>query len=261
VQKLDPLTVVFTTKDVSAPFLQNLTLPLLPEHAWKGVAPENFAASPLNLKPLGSGAFAIREVEKNSDGSFKRMTLASFAGSPKNPKLDAIVLVFYNSNEELRQGYLGQEVTTVGMNAGDSLTGLSEEQAMRSALPQYQAVFLNVKSPAFSDPSARTALRMITNSKKITESAWGNRARPITIPPLGLVNDTIAADPTSLADAEVLLNKNGWIKQASGVRSKGAVRLNITLLTSDSPSFRVADDRQRNTHAVHPVNEAFPIFN
>jgi peptide/nickel transport system substrate-binding protein len=77
--------------------------------------------------------------------------------------------------------------------------------------------------------------------KKITEAAWGKRARSVTEPPLGLLDSQVqTAHTPAVAEAVALLNKGGWELQADGLRHKGAVTLRLTLLTSDSPSFRVA---------------------
>lgn len=242
VQKLDPLTVVFVTKDVSGPFVHNLTVPLLPEHAWKNVSAESYASSPLNLQPLGSGPFAIRQIEKNPDGGTKRMALGSYAGYPHKSKLDGITLVFYNNIDELKQGYIAQEISSMGLGTNEVVTEPTGNnvRTVRVALPQYQAIFLNTKSPGLSEVEVRRALALVVDSKALTEAAWGKRARPISIPPLGLVQGEPILLAVNSAEANSLLDKAGWVKQANGIRTKGAVTLSINLVTSDSASFVVA---------------------
>ncbi len=242
VQKLDPLTVVFVTKDVSGPFIQNLTVPLLPEHAWKNVSSESYASSPLNLQPLGSGPFAIRQIEKNPDGSTKRMALASYAGHPLRSRLDGITLVFYTNVDDMRQGYAAQEISSMGLATNDVASEPTgpNVRTFRVALPQYQAVFLNTKSPGLSEVEVRKALALVVDSKALTDAAWGKRARAITAPPLGLVTSEPILSSINSSEANALLDKAGWVKQANGIRSKGAVTLSIKLLTSDTASFVVA---------------------
>lgn len=242
VQKLDPLTVVFITKDVSGPFIQNLTVPLLPEHAWRNVTSDSYASSPLNLQPLGSGPFAIRQIEKNPDGSTKRMALASYAGHPLRSRLDGITLVFYANVDDMRQGYAAQEISSMGLATNDVASEPTgpNVHTFRVPLPQYQAIFLNTKSPGLSEPEVRKALALVVDSKALTDAAWGKRARAITAPPLGLVTTEPVLSSINSTEANILLDKAGWIKQANGIRSKGAATLSIKLLTSDTASFVVA---------------------
>ena len=110
----------------------------------------------------------------------------------------------------------------------------------RVALPQYQAIFLNTKSPGLSESEVRKALALVVDSKALTDAAWGKRARAITTPPLGLVTNEPVLSSINSTEANVLLDKAGWVKQANGIRSKGAVTLSIKLLTSDTASFVVA---------------------
>src|SRR3989338_3344791 len=63
VEKLDDYTLKFTTREVSGPFLNNLTLPILPQSLWGKVLPANFPLSELNLKAVGTGPFAVKEIK------------------------------------------------------------------------------------------------------------------------------------------------------------------------------------------------------
>ena len=68
VSKPDENTVVFSLKKPFAPFIDNLTLGILPKHIWKNVSDEEFSFSQFNSLPTGSGPYKISTVERNSGG-------------------------------------------------------------------------------------------------------------------------------------------------------------------------------------------------
>ena len=92
VAKVDDLTVRFTNATVSAPFLTNFTVGILPEHIWQNVAAGDFATSPSNLEPVGSGPFA--PTEKDVAGATGSTTSYTFSANPLywngRPYIDAL---------------------------------------------------------------------------------------------------------------------------------------------------------------------------
>ncbi len=249
VQKIDALTVVFATKDTSGPFVHNLTLPLLPEHVWKNIPAENFSSNALNMKPLGNGPFAIKQIENNPDGTVKRMVLASFANYPRKPHLDTLTIVFYPNADGLRQGYIAKEFQNFGIATNDNLDipeNTSTTQ-LHIALPQYQALFLNTANPKLADVAVRQALRLAIDSAHVTETAWPTKADSIYNPPLGLRTSSEAIPKGDVEAAEILLDKAGWTKKANGIRSKGKISLDLHIVTSDAPSFINAGQLIANT--------------
>ena len=53
-EKVDSLTIKLTLEKPHAPFIQNLTLGILPKHLWEDVPAAHFILSPLNQTPIGS---------------------------------------------------------------------------------------------------------------------------------------------------------------------------------------------------------------
>ncbi|MBU1110051.1 hypothetical protein KKB83_00270 [Patescibacteria group bacterium] len=55
IEKVDDIHLKLTLKDTFSPFLENLTLGILPAHLWQNINLEDLTRHPLNLKPVGSG--------------------------------------------------------------------------------------------------------------------------------------------------------------------------------------------------------------
>ena len=68
IEKIDNYKLLFKLKNKYAQFLNNLTLPMLPEHIWANVKPINFALSEFNIKPIGSGPYQFKKFQKDALG-------------------------------------------------------------------------------------------------------------------------------------------------------------------------------------------------
>ena len=60
--------IQFILKKPYTPFIQNLTLGILPEHLWQNVDSEAFPFSEFNFNPIGSGPFKIKEIKTDKGG-------------------------------------------------------------------------------------------------------------------------------------------------------------------------------------------------
>ena len=61
-----------------APFLENATLGILPKHLWENLDANQFALSPLNLEPIGSGPYKVENIRRDRDGLPIYYSLGSF---------------------------------------------------------------------------------------------------------------------------------------------------------------------------------------
>lgn len=243
VQAINDQTIIFTTKEESGPFLHNLTVGLLPEHIWHGVAAENFTTTGLNLTPLGNGPYAVRQVENAPSKKVNKILLDSFANFPRPPFLDGVTVTFYETQDEINKAFSGQEISALGVGLADSFpdTPGNLQNSTRMSIPQYQAVFLNIKKSILASPQVREALLLSLSSEDITQAAWPNHATAIGGTPLG-ENDFTNTAPTApdLVKADELLTAAGWKKTISGIRAKGKTELTLNLVTPNTPAFTTA---------------------
>jgi len=68
VEKLGTHVVRFNLKSPYEPFLQNLTLKIIPKHIWENIESRNFLSADYNLKPIGTGPYLFNSLEKNKQG-------------------------------------------------------------------------------------------------------------------------------------------------------------------------------------------------
>jgi peptide/nickel transport system substrate-binding protein len=68
VERVSENQVKFILKQPYSPFIENLTLGILPKHIWENLDEEQFQASLFNTEPIGSGPYEISKLKRNSGG-------------------------------------------------------------------------------------------------------------------------------------------------------------------------------------------------
>ncbi len=244
VEKIDDYTILFTNKDISGPFVQNLTQPILSKSLWQNVPAENFALSQDNLEAIGTGPYLIKEIKKMSSGKIRSISLESFSHYYQNkPNLDTVLLVFYDTYEDLINALHSKSISGFGFIPFDRNLYLDKNnknlRILELPLPQYQAVFFNLGNKVLADRNVRKALNSATNKTDILNQVYNGSGRTIDGPLLpeqiGFKETTQSPDAqNSLAVAEAALDTAGWkLNSQTGLRTKNNLPLELTLSTND----------------------------
>jgi len=115
IEKLSDYSLRFSTKDVSAPFINNLTLPILPKAVWNSVDGQNFLLSKFNLQAVGSGPYIIRQIKKTPSGKVEEITLENYAEYyGGRAKIDQLVFKFYDTDEDILNAFHSREIQGFG---------------------------------------------------------------------------------------------------------------------------------------------------
>lgn len=242
VEKIDDATLVFKNKDVSGPFIQNLTLPILPKSVWSNSSPDTFLLSNYNLEAIGTGPYAIKEISKLPSGNILSVKLEAWTNYYKGrAKLDTIVLVFYETSDDIINALHSKEIDGFGFTPFNKDLYIDSNdtnvQIIKTLLPQYQALFFNLNKKTFADKNVRKALSLATDKDSIIQNVFNGNAKimqgPIVAGQLGYQKQEVL--PSSLADAQKILDSAGWkVNTATNIRAKNGVPLEFTIATNDS---------------------------
>lgn len=222
VEQIDDLTVRFTLKKPYAPFLENATMGILPEHIWKTIDYNRFDTNNYNREPIGSGPYKLDKIEtatKDGDEIPLSYTLKSFGSfALGEPYVDTIKFVFFRSEEALVQAVKTGSISAINSISPESAQKLRTEgfRIEHTPLPRVLAVFFNQnEQPIFTDLSVRKALALAVDKKGIIDRAlWGyGVALDSPLPPgtTGYAGaDTEKSHADRLLAARTLLEKAGW---------------------------------------------------
>jgi peptide/nickel transport system substrate-binding protein len=215
---LDERTVKFILPNGFTPFLENLTVGILPAHFWQDVAPGNVLLADYNLKPNGAGPFKFKSLIKDKIGNIKAYTLERNKNYlPQPPFLKEITFKFYTDFEAAALALKNHQIE--GLSYLPS--GLKETIGERSdlnletlSLSQYTAVFFNQKaSTALKDLKVRQALAYALDKTEIINQALGGAGEVMEAPiPSGFIgfHKEIAKYNFDLNKAKELLEAAGW---------------------------------------------------
>lgn len=239
VEKLGDYSIKFTTKDISGPFIHNLTLPILPQSVWNKVEPQNFVLTNANLQAIGTGPYSIKEIKKLASGKIQSLGLESFSNYyGGKPKLDTVNIKFFDTEEDLLNALHSKEINGFGFVALGSNLYLDPAQEdfniFNLPLPQYQVLFFNLKNKFLSDRNVRLALALAVDKKTIVEQVFKNNA---LVPISPLFPEAVAEANKiefNVDQAKKLLDMSGWLVDGNTqIRTKKNQQLEISIATND----------------------------
>lgn len=249
VEKLDNKSVSFHLRAPYAPFLENLSIGILPKHVWEKVTTDEFPWSDLNLNAIGSGPYKVYSVSRDSSGIPNEVVLKSF---PKfeagEPNIGTIAVTFYGNESKAVSALISGEI--------DSLGGISPENALvlqkrninmtTATLPRVFGLFFNQnQNKIFADKNIRKALSLAAPREEIITQSLKGFGNPVDGPLPNVLKNT---DPYSkrFSDAQSVLDSAGYkMASSTGMRSKTTGKgknlsttfLKFSIATADAPDL------------------------
>ncbi|MDP3772290.1 MAG: peptide ABC transporter substrate-binding protein [bacterium] len=262
---LNPQTIRFTLRAPYEPFIENLTVGIIPLHLWENVTPEQMPLHELNLKPVGSGPYQFSGIKQSTAGSLTSYTLTrNKKYHREGPYLQTITFQFYPTESALSSAWRAGTIEGFGPVANPSELPATIQAASLHPLemPRIFGIFFNQKrSPALADSTVRSAIARAIDKKKLADSASASGKVPLD----GVLPWISAPDELkNIFNPEVartLLDQGGWKEtDADGIRQKKLkdakgkqilTRLAFTLSTSDWPDLlQTADSIKEMLRAV-----------
>lgn len=261
IEKIDDRTVRFTLARPYAPFLQNTTLGILPEHIWNNVDSEQFPFSEKNIIPTGSGPYRVTEVKKDSSGIPEMYILKSFKKYSLNrPFIDKIILRFYQNEAELISAFNKGSIDSMNSISPESIAHIKPERIERTPLPRIFAVFFNQNTAQiFSNIEVRKALDVAIDKEEIVKTVLAGYGTPIDgpIPPRSnnhIVTKTSPDDAPDIIvkrieEAKDILLRNGWKfdEELSVWVSEDDEPLQFSVSTSNVPELKAVANILKST--------------
>lgn len=252
-EKLDERTIQFVLKQPYAPFVENLTIGILPEHLWTHILPQSAALTELNLKPVGSGPYRFKSFTRLADGSITSYSLGAYRNAHHGrPNIKEIIFSFYPTELEMIAAYRKDEIDGASAISAKSVPPLEKTDItlFHIRTPRVIGIFLNgAQQEAFTDKKVRLALTHAIDINSVIAEVLGGAAdiSPSPIPP---ANSSFNSDIKPLDyDPELakkLLSEAGWKDSNNDglldkTERKGGKRivipLKIELTTSDFPEL------------------------
>lgn len=243
--------VRMTLRQPFAPFLENATLGILPRHIWDNASADEFAFSPLNTEPIGSGPYKVTGVIRNEAGIPMEYNLKAFSNyTLGEPYITRLNLVFFTNENDLIDAYKSGRVLGMGgvsAEAGRSLK-ISGDRVERTPLSRVFAVFFNQnQNGILAEADVREALDLALNKHRLIDAVLFGYGQPLSGPiPRGstiedlLPKENVVPQAERLALAADKMEAAGWQKNAETGLYENSVgeTLSFTLATGDTPELK-----------------------
>ncbi|MDQ5955310.1 MAG: peptide/nickel transport system substrate-binding protein [Patescibacteria group bacterium] len=256
VQKISDTQVSFTIKQAYAPFIENLSIGILPAHVWKGVSDEEFASSQLNTTPIGSGPYKVQTTGHAQNGTPTTYTLEAFAlYALGEPYLTTLRCTFYQNEDDLVDALKQGAVEAAGGISPERLTELSKLSTARAPINRVFGVFFNQnQNEVLRDKDIRQALNNALDREaliRVVLHGYGQALQgplPPSVIPQNTIANSSASPDAALARAKDALTTAGWqpgpdgflVKTTGTGKNATTATLRFTLATGNVPELRAA---------------------
>lgn len=227
IEKIDQYTVQFSLQKPYASFLENTTLGILPSHIW---LESTIELNEANTKPIGSGPFQIKKIDKTEQGEIKSYTLTPFKDfSLGAPYLKKITLKFYLNEDDLLSAYRSGDISQISSISPENAIEIKEKgkRIETSTLPRVFGLFFNPnQNQKFLDKTILTAINLGINKDRIVSEVLSDYGEAIDSPiPQNFIElDTDKEEKTlwkeNTEKAKQILEKDGWEMNEAGYMEK-----------------------------------------
>ncbi len=246
--RVDATTVRFDLDPPIAGFPALATQAIAPAHLLADTPASGMADDPFGAQPVGSGAYAIVELDRDhavlepastvaapADGPLASrppsidplatMGVSSNGGGAIEPAIDRIELQFFDDADALAGAFRAGRLDAVsGLDpaAAAALSDVPGSRLLREPSTTLTAVALNLRPshPELSDSRTRTALLEAIDRARLMTVAYGGMASNATglVPPSSWAFDAKASPPIphDLKAAARDLTAAGWTKAKDG---------------------------------------------
>jgi glutathione transport system substrate-binding protein len=203
-------TLKITLKTPCKPFIQYLAIPEA------GIVSEKWVAKHSNLsaEPMGAGPFQFVSWDKGQNIKLKK-----FKGYYKKgfPKVDMLKFNFYADDDARTNAIRSGDADIIEFVPWKDIKILLKEPNLKtvSQFGPFMEVLFNVNYKPLSNPKVRQAISYAIDRKKILNTAFNGRGRPMYGPPIQ--KGTIGYNPKldnyfshSLTKAKALLAEAGY---------------------------------------------------
>lgn len=233
----DPATVVFRLRYAYAPFVQRLTLGVVPA---KALAGQDINKAEFNRKPVGTGPY---RVESWTQGDRLVLTAndAWFGGRPANRRI--VVAFVADDNVRAQRMRAGEfDAVELAPKHAAGFDGDTAYRVERVATADYRGVMLPMDHPVTGDLTVRRALNLAVDRSAIVAGILNDAGEPAfgPVPPSSeFAEPAIVGRPTAdPAAATALLDTAGWAPGPDGIRARDGRPARFTLMYPASDSLR-----------------------
>jgi len=246
IKKVDDYTVELILEKSSPFFISSLTFGIIPKHLWKIVSFENFLADDLNLSPIGTGPFKVKEEIKQENGQIKKIVLEKNKKYLAHPAyLNKLIIKFFNTHEDAFEALISKKIDGLShtRKSDDVETAPKNYNVYKIPLSYYTAIFFNEESVVLKNKTVREALTYAFDKKEAIKDLKNIEPLETAVINNDFRSSKINGYQYSPVKAENKLKEAGYIKKSGWFKDKKGWVLEINLVTSEGIASEKTGDK------------------
>lgn len=170
-KKTSSKVVELTLDQPHAPFAQNLTIGLLPQHLLKNISAAQLANHDFNLKPVGNGLLTFDSLQTNTNNQITDLKFTLNRGY-----IQTLVYHFYQDNAALVNDFKLGKIQSFGSLPNSDLKALDDfdkQQQHQVLSGQSYGLYFNLQSNNVKELKIRQALAYSLNKDSLLNATLG----------------------------------------------------------------------------------------
>lgn len=249
VEELGTFSFNLVLEEAYAPFIENLTVGILPRDIWNELPIEQLPFSQNNTQPVGTGAYKVAEVIRNKSGLIDSYKLTVANNYHNTPNLTELIFNFYTNEDDLFAALTEGEIMSTAGITPKMLGSVDTDtySITETALPRTFAIYFNQnKSITLRDQAVREALSVAIDREDLIATVLDGHALettspiPATFSPLTETEEVENID--RLTQARGILTAAGWSQNDTGqwqieTAEEDVIPLEVSISTANTPLF------------------------
>lgn len=218
IEVIDDYIIKFILPEPYSPFLNLLTVGILPEHLWSNIEPNTAPLASYNLEPIGTGRWQFSKLtsDKNT-GLIKSIELKRFNQYYQTKSyLEKIIFKFYPDSNQAIDALKNKNIQGlefVSDSDKNKVEQLKNVVIKNLSVPQYTAIFLNQKNNnALRDINVRKAIAISIDRLALIKQI-NSTGQPIygpILPDFIGYNAELGKTEFNFDEANKILDDNKW---------------------------------------------------
>ncbi|MDQ5931446.1 MAG: bac 5 protein [Patescibacteria group bacterium] len=214
ITKISDKQVVLSARQPIPELTTITSIGILPKHLWEKIEPARMMSDELNLKPIGSGAFAYKTSIADRDGFVENIDLEAFSDfKPRRAYIDELDFRIAPDDTSAYDLFRMRQVEALFVHDPAQTEDLVKRDVHRYEItpPIVVSLFFNPShTPIFKKKEVRQAFAFALNRSAIVKDALKGNGVPTRAPfPLTMLKEPQISQPeTDIAQATELIKKN-----------------------------------------------------
>lgn len=252
IEAKDPRTVVFTLPSPLSAFPNSLTNGIVPKHLLGNIPVNQLRSARFNtVAPIGSGPFKWERIEVEGSGPDTRSEQIGLVPNPYyhggTAKLQRYIIRTFNDEKRMIQSFKDRQLTAMA-----GLETVPDDVKIEGGVQQYNipltgqvTVFLKTSNEILASVKVRQALVQAADPSDIVRSI--NYPLVISKGPFLAshvgYNKDIVQLPTNIEQAKKLLDEDGWVPGANGIREKDKKPLTFHIYSQSTSEYALVTQK------------------